>query len=225
MSDYPAAPSYGVNYGAQDHSQNQSNPAYLPPTYPAQYMQQDDGRIGHGNMSSSYDASMSGFGYNGPAPSFSASAIATGVPPLPIYQGWNQDSIPLPPYSAHNSQQYSGYSDTNAQNNHHNSQYYISQPSYQPPPQVSQPYDEGEVSEGEFKGNSRQMNNSTATHGANQYSVNERTNYGEQHGIYTVPTTQAPQRPYHSGMSTSFQSNENFLANKRIVNNYTLPPR
>jgi len=113
MSDYPPTPSYGASYGARD----QTNPPYLPPTYPNQYLQGDDGHTE--NIGSSYDASMSAYAYNRSIPTFSAAAVASGVPPLPIYQGWNQDAMPLPPYTApHNPSQYTGYggsSQSNAQ--------------------------------------------------------------------------------------------------------------
>jgi hypothetical protein len=70
-------------------------------------------------MGGNYDASMAAYSYNRSIPGFSAAAVASGVPPLPIYQGWNQDAMPLPPYTApSNHSQYSGYggaAQTNAQ--------------------------------------------------------------------------------------------------------------
>lgn len=230
MSDYPPA-NYG--YGAQDHSQA---PSYLPPQPYPQYgmqTQPDNGRIGQaqGNMSSSYDAS--GYGYNGPpapvpAPLFSASTLASGVPPLPIYQGWNQDSMPLPPFNPSDNQQYMGYADTNAQNAHHNSQYYVGQPSQssyqpnrQPMQQASQLYDEGEVSESEFRANSHQMNNHAGPHGANQY---DRNDYGEPTSTYNGNAAQAAQRAYQPGIYTPPQK-ACLFANQNPANGYDAPPR
>ena len=165
-----------MGYGAH---QDQNNPPYLPPMYPNQYPQQDDGRMDQAGMPSSYDASgMSTYGYNGATPSFSASAIASGVPPLPIYQGWNQDPVPLPPYAPANpTPQYGGY--TNGV--HQNPQYYPPpQPTYQHNQPASRPYDEGELSEGEFEG-------AAPSYGTNQY----RPNDGKGH----VKTTQRSSYP------------------------------
>jgi hypothetical protein len=187
MSDYPATPSYGMGYGAQD----QTNPPYLPPTHPNQYLQQDDDRMGQAGMPSSYDASMSTYGYNGATSSFSASAIASGVPPLPIYQGWNQDPDSLPPYApAHTAPQYGGYSN----GVHQNPQYYApTQPTYQQNQPASRPYDEGELSEGEFEG-------ATPAYGTNQYRANDGKGYVDtaQRSGYSGAHDQNFQPSYHS---------------------------
>jgi len=186
MSEYPATPSYGMGYGAQD----QTNPPYLPPTYPNHYLQQDDGRMGQAGMPSSYDASMSTYGYNGATPSFSASAVASGVPPLPIYQGWNQDPVPAPPYApTHTTQQYGGYSN----GVHQNPQYYApTQPTYQQNQPASRPYDEGELSEGEFEG-------ATPAYGTNQYRANDGKGHVDtaQGSGYSGIHEQNPHPSYH----------------------------
>ncbi|TVY33828.1 hypothetical protein LSUB1_G007417 [Lachnellula subtilissima] len=187
MSDYPATPSYGMGYGAH---QDQNNPPYLPPMYPNQYQQQDDGRMDQAGMPSSYDASgMPTYGYNGATP-FSASAIASGVPPLPIYQGWNQDPVPLPPYAPANpTPQYGGYSN----GVHQNPQYYPPpQPTYQHNQPTSRPYDEGELSEGEFEG-------AAPSYGTNQYRPNDGKSHVKiaQRSGYPVAHDQNPQSPIH----------------------------
>ncbi|KAG9229273.1 hypothetical protein BJ875DRAFT_203259 [Amylocarpus encephaloides] len=219
MSNYPVAPQYGLNYGVQD----QTNPPYLPPAYPTQYIQPADARMGHGNMSSSYDASVPSYGYHGPAPSFSASAIASGVPPLPIFQGWNQDAMPLPPYNAHNGQQYANYSDQNIQGAHQNSQYYAppNQPSYQSNAQVPRPYDEGEVSEGEFEGNIHSMNQ--ASYRGNQYSATSRTPYIEpaHQPTYNTPQAQNLQRPYQLAKNPNYLPRETTQSRQQQADAYS----
>jgi hypothetical protein len=196
MANYPNAPAYGVNYGAQD----QTHPPYVPPAYPAQYMQPAIGPMGNG-MSASYDVSNPMYEYSGTAP-FSASAIASGVPPLPIFHGWNQNQAPLPVYNAHAGQQYMNYSDQNAAHSQHNSQYYVPQtpPVYQPVSQPPPVYDEGEVSESEFDGRRHQLNNS-AIYGGVQHPANDRTAYADssQQAMYSAPSQQNQQRPYVTG--------------------------
>jgi hypothetical protein len=224
MADYPNAPAYDVNYGGQD----QTHPPYVPPAYPAQYMQPADGRIGNG-MSSSYDVSNPMYGYNGPA-SFSASAIASGVPPLPIFQGWNQNQAPLPVYNAHAGQQYMNYSDQNAQHSQHNSQYYVppNLPVYQP---VSQPlpvYDEGEVSESEFDSRRRQLDNPTTSFGGIQYPAKDRTAYTDpaQQAMYSAPSEHIQQRPYVTCKEACSHINHVKHDTDCIVANaFSLPPK
>ncbi|RDL41503.1 uncharacterized protein BP5553_01482 [Venustampulla echinocandica] len=189
MSDYPPNPSYGLNYGAQDPA----NPPYLPPTYPAQYLQPDDGRMAHTNLASNYDA----YGYNNAVPAFNPTPMGSAVPPVPIYQGWNQDPAPLAPYNPHSGPQYPGYPD----NAHHNSPYYPQpQAVYQPPPHAARHYDEGEVSEGEFEVNAGRMNNAPAAYGASQFRSNDSPAYVEpsQRPSYPRPQAQATQQPYRA---------------------------
>lgn len=165
MSDYPSTPLYGANYG-----QNQPNPPYVPPAYPNQYSQPDDGHMGQHQYAPSYDSNMAAYGYNGAVPGFSAAALAAGAPPLPIYQGWNQDPVPLPPYNAQSNMQHTGYT-TNAYNNYPQ-QYPPPPQNYQQNIQPAKPYDEGEVSEGEFEGAYTPQNSTHVNYGANQYSGN-----------------------------------------------------
>ena len=187
MAGYPNAPAYGAHYSAQD----QSHPPYVPAAYPAQYMQPVDGRMGT-TMPSSYDMSNTAYGYNGHAP-FSASAIASGVPPLPIYQGWNQSSAPLPIYNNHNDQQYMSYSDHNAHNSQHNSQYFAqTQPVYPQVSQTPQVYDEGEVSESDLDGSRRQVSNPSNSYTGTQYPTNDPSAYMKptQQSTYSAPLEQ-----------------------------------
>lgn len=172
MSDYPPTPSYGANYGSRD----QANPPYLPPTYPNQYMQPDDGRTAPGHMASNYDASMSAYAYNRALPAFSAAAVASGVPPLPLYQGWNQDPIPLPPFNPpQNPVQYPPHNN----NPQFGSQFYASygHPSYHSNAHTAKPYEQGELSEGEFEDNGQATNTPPAPYGVSHYT--NGTNYGD----------------------------------------------
>lgn len=190
MSDYPPNPSYGLNYGAQD----QANPPYLPPTYPAQYLQPDDSRIAHSNMALDYDA----YGYNNAAATFNSNQMPPSIPPVPLYQDWNQDPASLAPYNPHSGPQYARYPD----NPHHNSPYYPQpQAPYQPPPHASRHYDEGEVSESGFEVNTASMNNAPAAYRADQYVANDNPAYAESSGRqgYPMPHAQSAQQPYHAG--------------------------
>ncbi|KAH8646374.1 hypothetical protein BGZ60DRAFT_570702 [Tricladium varicosporioides] len=201
MSDYPPV-SYGMGYGAHD----QSNSSYIPPTYPAQYMPQNDGRMAQGNMPASYDAPMSSYGYNGPTPSFSATAIASGVPPLPIYQGWNQDAVPMPLYQPANGPAYNPY----PENTHPNPPYYTpsNQHAYQQNTLITKPFDEGEVSEGEFEPAAASI--PPTSYASDQYRPNDRGEYSESSRrtiSYTGAPSQVPQQQYNP------------------VNNYNAPAR
>lgn len=193
MSDYPSMPSYGASYGARD----QTNPPYLPPTYPTQYLQGDDGRIGH--MGGNYDASMAAYSYNRSIPGFSAAAVASGVPPLPIYQGWNQDAMPLPPYTApSNHSQYSGYggvSQTNAQ-------YYqpVGQQNYHQNTASAKSFEQADLSEGEFEDVGASTNTPPVGYGSSQYRGNDGTGYMDtaQRAVHSRAQDYSPQSGYQS---------------------------
>lgn len=200
MSDYPSASQYGANYG----SQNQPNPPYLPPTYPNQYSRPDDGRMGQNHYAPNYDANMSAYGYNGHAPGFTAAPIATGAPPLPMYQGWNQDPVPVAPYNEqHDAMQRTGYT-SNAYNNY--SQHYPTvQHSYQQSMQPAKPYDEGEVSEGEFDGGYPPQNPVSTDYTATQYGGNVGNGFvGTAHrAVYHRSQNQPPVQTSPAGMTPS----------------------
>ncbi|KAK0105679.1 hypothetical protein ONS95_004206 [Cadophora gregata] len=188
MSDYPSMPSYPTGYGARD----QQNPPYLPPTYPNQYLQADDSQ--QAQTASHYDTSMSAYGYNRSIPSFSASAVAAGVPPLPIFQGWNQDSVPLPPYTtSNNGTQYSGYTNS-AQNS---APYYpqLNQPAYQPQIPGSKPFDQGDLDEGEYEDPSNEIHTPVASFNS-QFREHGGTGYTDsaQRAIYSKANEYSPQQ-------------------------------
>ncbi|KAF8858811.1 hypothetical protein BDZ45DRAFT_673742 [Acephala macrosclerotiorum] len=190
MSNYPQQPSYGTSYGSRD----QANPPYLPP-YSNQYMQADDGHEAQGHMASNYDTSMSAYAYNRALPAFSAAAVASGVPPLPIYQGWNQDATPLPPFTTpHNSAQYSNFGN----NTPNGSQYYPtpSHQSYLSQPQSTKRYEQRELSEGEFEDAGNATNTPPVGYGA--YSGNNSITYKEnmQHAGYSRAEEFNPQQSY-----------------------------
>jgi len=185
MSDYPP---YGANYPARD----QTNPPYLPPTYPNQYLQADDGVTGH--MASNYN--MAAYGYNRAIPTFSAATVASGVPPLPIYQGWNQDAIPLPPYTLpHNAAQYTGYSsDSQNHSQHYHSASHQSYPQNAP---AAKPFEPGDLSEGEFEANTPPIG-----YGATQFRGNDGTGYMDtaQRAVYSRTQNYSPQQAAYPGM-------------------------
>ena len=141
-----------------------------------------------------YDANMAAHGYNGAAPGFSAAALASGAPPLPIYQGWNQDHVPLPAYNPqHNAMQPTGYT-ANTYNNYPQ-QYAPPQQSYQNSILQAKPYDEGEVSEGDFDGGYAPQNPTPVVYGATQYGANGSNGYIDtaQRAMYAPPSAPAPQ--------------------------------
>ncbi|KAH7311928.1 hypothetical protein BKA65DRAFT_517832 [Rhexocercosporidium sp. MPI-PUGE-AT-0058] len=189
MSDYPSTPSYAPGYGTRD----QQNPPFLPPTYPNQYLQADDSQQGH--MASHYDTSMSAYGYNRSIPSFSASAVAAGVPPLPIFTGWNQESVPLPSYTTPtNGTQYPGYTNS-AQ---HSTPYYQtpSQPAYQQQVPGIKPYDQGDLDEGEFEENANATQTPSNGYGASQLRENGGTGYVDtaQRAVHSKARDYSPQQ-------------------------------
>ena len=233
MSDYPPVPPYGASYG----SQPQTNTSYLQPTYPNHYMQtqQDDGRGAQTHMAFNYDTSLSAYGYNNSLPGFSAGPLASAAPPpQPIYQGWNQDAAPLPSYSTpHSNMQYSGYSGNS----------YQLQLPYPPPlPQTYHqnaqhpaPYDEGELSEGEFDAYRGQHTGGTATagYGSNYYQGNDGTSYMNpaNHAVYPASQDYSNHaNVYNGGMcftNSSILATTDYLPGNNYGNsnsNYTQEP-
>jgi hypothetical protein len=199
MSDYPSTPSYGAGYGARD----QTNPPYLPPTYPNHYLQGEDGRTGH--MGTNYDASMAAYAYNRAIPAFSAAAVASGVPPLPIYQGWNQDAIPLPSYTApQNPSQYTAYGGDSQSN----AQYYqpMGQQNYHQNTGVVKPLEQSELSEGEFEDAGASNNTPPVSYGSNQYRGNDGTGYMDtaQRAVYSQAHDYSPQSGYQGILGSKF---------------------
>lgn len=190
MSDYPRAPPYGASYGG-----HQPNSTY-PPTYPNQpYPQTESGHPGSSQYAQSYDAPMSAYGYNQPPPpAFGAASVPSGVPPpLPIFQGWNQDPTPLPTYTnPQNSMPYSSYAGTS----------YNSAPQY--PPAEHQGYgqnsqyntldDEGEPSGGEYDDTYAPTNPALVTYGSTQYPRSGGTGYMDtaQRAVYSTAQTHVP---------------------------------
>jgi hypothetical protein len=193
MSDYPPTPSYGGSYGTQE----QTNAPYLPPTFPNQYLQTDPSRTAQGNVASNYDA----YGYNRPAPGFSASAVASGVPPLPIYQGWNQSSMPLPQYAPQQvGTQYPNYPEAPQ----HNAHYYppVNQPTYHQNAHVPKSFEQNDLSEGEFEDGAIATNTPPVGYSAN-YSGNDGTGYIDtaQRALYPRTHNYSPQHTSYSGLS------------------------
>ncbi|KAH7390304.1 hypothetical protein BKA64DRAFT_678928 [Cadophora sp. MPI-SDFR-AT-0126] len=189
MSDYPSNLSYPTGYGVHD----QQNPPYLPPAYPNQYPQADNGQ--QGQVASHYDTSMSAYAYNRTIPSFSASAVAAGVPPLPIFQGWNQDSVPLPPYTTpNNGNQYPGYTNIAQQP----APYYQapSQPSYQPQISGNKSFDQGDLDEGEYEDHSNATHTPATGYNATQLRENSGTGYTDsaQRAVYSKAKEYSPQQ-------------------------------
>lgn len=195
MSGYPPSTPYDANYANQE----QTSPSYLPPAYPNQYLQQDNGYdyAGQGNVPSNYGA----YGYNQgipPAPTFSPAAVASGIPPLPIYQDWNHSQIPPPSYST--PQHGVPYTNYPGDSIHDNSAYtYPAQHNYVPPTQDYRPHGESGRDEGEYEDpaepsptpNNFQASTIPGYHGTgygdpavysrnDEYSPMQPSNYGEK---------------------------------------------
>jgi hypothetical protein len=157
--------------------------------------------MGQHQYAQNYDANMAAYGYNGAVPGFSAASLASGAPPLPIYQGWNQDPAPLPPYTAPQGVvQHTGY----APHPYHNyAQHYPSVPqhNYQQNMPHAKPYDEGEVSEGEYE-QEYVAQPPPIDYSINQYGVNGGNGYMDtaHRAVYARGQDPAPVQPVHSGM-------------------------
>lgn len=156
-------------------------------------------------MGANYDASMAAYSYNRAIPGFSASAVASGVPPLPIYQGWNQDTVPLPPYTApHNSSQYAGYGGASQAN----SQYYqpMGQQSYHQNTGVAKPFEQTDLSEGEFEDIGASTNTPPVGYTSNNYRGNDGTGYMDtaQRAVYSRAQDYSPQSSYQGKGRSSF---------------------
>ena len=153
MSNYPY---YGATYGSRSQT---NNPPY--PTYPAQapYYQQSDGRSGQHSMAQGYDNTMA-YGYNQQVPNYSAPALQSNIPQVPVFQGWNQDNAAMPPYNSapQSMHSYAGY---NHQNYAQNSQYYAPvaapQPTYHSQTPAYGNAGDREMSEGEYDDTSAHM--------------------------------------------------------------------
>lgn len=147
MSNYPP-PQYGGGYGTPD----QSNMPYLPPAYPQQYYQQDSTRGAHVQMNTQMNAATgnyNSYGYNHLAPGFNSTVGAPAISPMPIFQGWNQDSLPLPPFTT--APQQSSYSAYNGA--YQQTQYGVpaNQNSWsQPPANNAKAVEQSDLSEGEY---------------------------------------------------------------------------
>lgn len=100
MSNYPPS-QYGGSYGSHD----QSNVPYLPPAYPPQpYYLQNNQHGGQGQVIGNSNYGTYGYSHNMPA----FGAVPT--PPIPLFQGWNHDHVPTPPFSSAPQQSpYNGY--------------------------------------------------------------------------------------------------------------------
>jgi hypothetical protein len=164
-------------------------------------------------MASNYDANMSAYGYNNSIPGFSAGSLAPGAPPLPIYQGWNQDAMPLPPYAApQGNMQYAGYGG-NA---------YQPQQSFVPPqPQTYRQntqhvssYDEGELSDGEFDayGGQHAGGHASADYRSNYFQGNDGTGYMNTAHRAVYPGSQEYSNHHYSSGKSSLRFAKRTLA-------------
>jgi hypothetical protein len=146
---------------------------------------------------------MAAYAYNRAIPTFSAAAVASGVPPLPIYQGWNQDAIPLPPYTTpHNPSQYTGYGGGSQAN----AQYYqpIGQQNYHQNTGVVKPFEQSDLSEGEFEDAGASTNTPPVGYGSGHYQRNDGTGYMDtaQRAVYSRAQDYGPQSSYQGTLNS-----------------------
>jgi len=182
MSEYNQHSHYGVNYGSQNHT----NAPYLPP-YPNQYSQTNDGGSAQQNYIPNYDVNAAGYGYNQSVPGFNPTSVASVVPPLPIYQGWNQDPMPLPTYNAPSGNMYSN------QNYSSFPQPYPSIPqhqAYQPNPRVGKPYDDRKVSDTDYSTAYAPPNHTPVIYSSAQYRGADGNGYVDTAHRAVYPTPQ-----------------------------------
>lgn len=176
MSDYPQQPHYGAGYGAPA---NQYPP---PPVYSNQYVQPNTGTAPEGQYMPQYEQNMAQnmnqYAYNGAVPGFNPPALQAAPTSLPIYQGWNQDSVPLPTYTApQNPIQHNGYVAPPYNNNYsqpypqntHNTYQQIIQP------QPTKQYNEVETGKGNFDDGYGGQSNIPVHYGPKpiQYALND----------------------------------------------------
>lgn len=203
MSGYPP-PQYGGSYGPPD----QSNLPYLPPTYPQQYYPQNNQHGGHGqvNANSNYNA----YGYNQVIPPFNP--IPTpGMPPMPLFQGWNQDHVPTPSFSGAPSQSpYNGYTPVQE---HHGPHYSSADHAnwQQPYHNAAPPYEQQDGYEGEYH-NSVAMNDAPA-----QVVTAGRRSHSSSNGQYRPlangqqsSTRETPAQPSPSSGTSDFHIFKSF---------------
>ena len=97
-----------------------------------------------------YSQNMGAYGYNTAIPGFNTAAVASTPTPLPIYQGWNQDTVPLPAYNPpQNSIPNNGYS-APAYKNYVPPYPPVPQPTYQQNTQPAKAYDELDMNGGSY---------------------------------------------------------------------------
>ncbi|TGO89653.1 hypothetical protein BPOR_0099g00080 [Botrytis porri] len=156
-------------------------------------------------MTQGYDNTMA-YGYNQQQlPNYSAPAMQNNIPPVPVFQGWNQENSSMPQYNAapQGMHSYAGY---NHQNYAQNSQYYAPvaapQPTYHSQTPAYGNVKNREMSEGEYDDTSAHMhaaapNASIGAPGSSHYRGIDGNGYLDTAHRAVYPTGQdpAPQQP------------------------------
>lgn len=156
-------------------------------------------------MTQGYDNTMA-YGYNQQQlPNYSAPAMQNNIPPVPVFQGWNQENSSMPQYNAapQGMHSYAGY---NHQNYAQNSQYYAPvaapQPTYHSQTPAYGNIENREMSEGEYDDTSAHMhaaapNASIGAPGSSHYRGNDGNSYLDTTHRVVYPTGQdpVPQQP------------------------------
>lgn len=150
MADYPVTPSFGFIPGQPTAMPSYSGTIPSPnPKYGSAPPDQVQTQAFDYNQAQAMAALMQSGGF----PGFSAAAVASGVPPLPIYPSWDPLSYPprvhsasqvMPAVDRTGDSSTNGHLSTNREllNKHH------ARDSWYPQPLT----DEGELSEGEYEG-------------------------------------------------------------------------
>jgi hypothetical protein len=186
MSDYPPTPSFGTL--------GQPVPRYYEPPQNAMYEYDEGVQDGADVLSFNMTQSNNSFSHNSKIPGFSAATVASGIPPLPIYDSRGSPYSYLPEAS----DRFVGIPEINSSN--YSDSQRPAQIISRLPVTSTQVTEEGELSEGEFEDTTVKGNESSiaASHGRiddyesydNRYNepVHPRSYSGNTvHGALTVP--------------------------------------
>ncbi|KAI9732972.1 MAG: hypothetical protein M1818_007405 [Claussenomyces sp. TS43310] len=149
MAEYPVTPAFGFDSGRQS-----TMPVYQRAMPPSQQSYSGGHQDQTPVVESNQATSMAAYMHNGGFPSFSAAAVSSGIPPLPIYQNWNR-TLPanLSSAPAQINEPYEPTIQGTSQYSNGNQSFHEMSSSVPQARDVSraQPVEEGELSEGEYE--------------------------------------------------------------------------
>jgi len=100
MANYPPTPSFGLNFGAPA-APAATTPGSAYNATASTYSQDHTRRASQRSIVAGQVDSYTAFHENRNVPAFSAAAVASGIPPLPIFPAWSPPTLwpPGPPLS------------------------------------------------------------------------------------------------------------------------------